>query len=759
MSRKLRFDREDFADESPDLKPKKPKPKPPKLKDIADLDGDGHIGDDTTVDTTHYDTDGDGYAGDDEAHKTAPDDADKDGFSGDDTAAKAPDHSASDHKLKFSKQEQKIDKLEGKAEKYGEKLDKARGKLPTKKVRKRVRVFDEKTGKAKSKLSFEKEVVPIGEAKWNVPKKKSLPRKGAGALKTAGINKLHSKVYAVEHENVGTQAAHHAELVGESVYRGGQKLTHSAYRFVRNTPYRKTAKLEVKSLKNEMKLSYQKALRDNLKLQSSPVSRFFQKRSIKRDYAAALRNAKKSGKAAKKTASAIQKTGQVVTGLVRKNPILMVKIGILMLIIFMILALFSMCGTLFSGGTAAVGATSYAAEDMDIETAELNYTEWETDLQLEIQNAESTHGGYDEYRYNVGDIGHDPYELMGFLTAVYEDFSYAEIEAVLRGIFDEQYQLEFVPEVEIRTRTETRADTYTDPETGETSTDTYEVEVEYEYHILNVNLTTRSMTDILAPRMNADQRQHFELLMRSKGNRQYVGNPFDFNWLPYVTSYYGYRMHPISGEKNYHKGVDIDVPTGTEILAGFDGTVTMAGYDAGGYGNYVVIQMERENEDGTVSVIEAKYAHCDTLLVSSGQTVKKGDVIAKVGNTGNSTGSYLHLEVVKDGQYLNPAYFAVTGDFGLGRIPPGQPGGEEYPEYPGEPITDAGYAALAERHLGKPYVFGAKGPDTFDCSGFVSWTLTKSGIRNIQTNAQGRTTLPSPCLPTRRSPETSYFST
>jgi murein DD-endopeptidase MepM/ murein hydrolase activator NlpD len=373
--------------------------------------------------------------------------------------------------------------------------------------------------------------------------------------------------------------------------------------------------------------------------------------------------------------------------------------------------------------------------------AELAYTEWETDLQLEINNAESTYPNYDEYRYNVADISHNPYELMAFLTAVYDDFTYSGVESVLRDIFSEQYTLTFTEEIEVRYRTET--DTWTD-EDGNTHTDTYEVA--YNYYILNINLTARSFSDVVFNRMNAEQRERFNVYMITKGNRQYLQRPFgETNWLPYVTSYYGYRVHPITGEKNYHKGLDIGMPEGTEILAGHGGTVTFAG-NSGDYGLVVVI----EDGDGLVS----KYAHCSALLVSAGQTVNAGDLIAKVGNTGQSTGPHLHLEIIKDGVYLNPLYFAVTNDYGQG------------PTYgdPGTPMGDGSYAALiaeAERYLGYPYVWGGSSPSTsFDCSGYVCWVINQSGVGSVgRIGAQGLYNLCTPVSPSEAQPGDLIFFT
>lgn len=335
---------------------------------------------------------------------------------------------------------------------------------------------------------------------------------------------------------------------------------------------------------------------------------------------------------------------------------------------------------------------------------------------------ESDRPGYDEYRYNLGAIEHDPYVLMGYLTSAYQGFTYDEVESVLRQLFQEQYTLSFSEETEIRYRTETSVD----PETGEETQE----EVPYEWRILNVKLTVTPLENLVVSRMNADQKEICEILLQTKGNRQYVKNVFGTNWLPYVTSYYGYRVHPISGEKNYHTGVDIGMPEGTEILAGHDGTVTLAG-NAGGYGLCVAI--EGEAYEG--HTLTTKYGHCSQILVSAGQEVKAGDVIAKVGNTGNSTGAHLHLEVLVDGQYLNPLYFADTGDTSERHLPEvGSGGTGNYFDYdiPPEALADEQFAAMmaeAEKYLGYPYVWGGASPSTsFDCSGYVSWVINNCGV-------------------------------
>jgi murein DD-endopeptidase MepM/ murein hydrolase activator NlpD len=364
-----------------------------------------------------------------------------------------------------------------------------------------------------------------------------------------------------------------------------------------------------------------------------------QKRKIKKDYAKAARDAKKNAERVKKAGSKVSEAAKALGGAVKRHPIAAAVIVLICLLMFSLMSLIGAFGGMGSGGLGGILSASYLADDQSIDNAELYYTEWETDLQERIANAETDYPGYDEYRYNVGEISHNPYELMAYLTVKYQNFSYDAISADLQALFGEQYSLTFTPTSETR---------YADPTDANEDGD-YEP---YEYTIMTVTLTARNFSEVVAAHLSGEEAAHLALLLETKGSRQYLANPFDFEWLSYVSSYYGYRIHPISGVKDIHRGVDIAASLGTEIHSGQDGTVTFAGY-SGGYGNVVII----ENGDGLVS----KYAHCDTLSVTAGQSVKTGDVIATVGNTGNSTGPHLHLEVMKNGEYLNPIYFAATG--------------------------------------------------------------------------------------------------
>lgn len=119
----------------------------------------------------------------------------------------------------------------------------------------------------------------------------------------------------------------------------------------------------------------------------------------------------------------------------------------------------------------------------------------------------------------------------------------------------------------------------------------------------------------------------------------------------HISSQFGTRRDPITGVVKTHGGTDIAAAQGTPILAAADGVVEIAGFNAGGYGYYVKIA----HGNG----YETLYGHCSVLLVSTGQTVKQGQLIAKVGSTGHSTGPHLHFEVRYNGNKVNPMQFFV----------------------------------------------------------------------------------------------------
>jgi murein DD-endopeptidase MepM/ murein hydrolase activator NlpD len=259
-------------------------------------------------------------------------------------------------------------------------------------------------------------------------------------------------------------------------------------------------------------------------------------------------------------------------------------------------------------------------------------------------------GGYYLF-YRYIQFGHDPFALISYLSAVHTEFTASEVQAEIEYLFDEMYELTLNPTEETRTRTVTKTGTHTvtDPVTGETTEEEYEYEVEEEYTvtILEVTLTAKDLNVVVAGRMNEEQREIYAFYNQTHGLTQQFYKPLDLYWYNYVSSYYGWRINPVTGQEQLHRGVDIAVPTGTTVYAAMDGTVTTATYDSY-YGNYVVI----EDEKGYCT----KYAHMDTLNVRAGQSVTHGNVIGTTGNTGSSTGSHLHIECLYQGEYYNPLY-------------------------------------------------------------------------------------------------------
>ena len=622
---------------------------------------------------------------------------------------------------------EKLKKKQKQAQKAAEKVKKARGKLPKKREYTLQRVFDEETGKGKYV------VVPLDKEKPF--KQESLSKTAMRRMQTESRNFVHGKIAENEKENSAVEGAHKTEQKGEELI--GFVKRHYKGKEARQRA--KIAKLEKKQFQKEVNFQYQKFLEENPQMQKKALQKRIQKQRIKREYM----KARQKGAATKAAQEAVSKTANTATAIAKKlqeiaskNAGVLITVGIMAVLLVMIMTSVSSCGAMFADTQSTVLAASYLSEPAEIDATDLQFTRLELDLQNEIDNIETDYPGYDEYSYNLGEIGHNPFTLIGYLSAVHTEFTASEVESEVQALFDEMYTLTLTPDTETRTRTVTKTGTrtVTDPVTGEETEEEYEYEEEEEYEvsILRVVLTVKPLETIVAGKMDAEQTEIFAMYAETGGLLQQFASPLDLYWYNYISSYYGYRKNPNTGNEELHRGVDIAVPTGTTVYAAHDGTVTTAAYDSY-YGNYVVIE-----KDGYTT----KYAHMDSLSVSAGQSITKGTVIGTTGNTGSSTGSHLHIECLYNGEYYNPLFYFDVGEGTLYGESPGGGGGAPGNAIPPDSYDDATVQALMEeaaKYLGYPYVWGGSSPSTsFDCSGFVCWVFTNSGVHNLpRTTAQG----------------------
>ncbi len=387
---------------------------------------------------------------------------------------------------------------------------------------------------------------------------------------------------------------------------------------------------------------FEKSLKNNSTYQKSKgLNKYYQKQKLKRSY-----NKKVYGgfqkRAEKVLKGAAKKLKQIVSLALKK--IGLPVIGITLVVLVLISILSGVMGA-FSNGVSVVMATSYQSNEYEIHDTENIYNHLEADLEYAIANVETDHSGYDEYRYNIGAIGHDPQVLMAYLTAVYSEFTASSVSSELSRIFDEQYIYTLTATTEVRTRTVYAS--YTDPVTGVQSYTSYQQE--YDWHILNVSLSVNDLQTVLSAVLTQEEQELFDALMETKGNFTTLPSPIRGEWRNFVSSMYGYRLDPFDSHVEFHTGIDIAKPLGTELVAVIDGTVTDVGYQSG-YGNYIEITHENGQS--------AFYAHCSEASVSIGNEVKLGQKVGEMGSTGNSTGSHLHLEI-KDaaGIRLNPYFY------------------------------------------------------------------------------------------------------
>lgn len=351
-------------------------------------------------------------------------------------------------------------------------------------------------------------------------KKGGKPKNPGNLAADALSAKAHQSVRNADQDNnSGVEAAHFTEGSAEGAARAGSRFQYG--RKLRQ--YKKLERLEKKADKDAVDSIFAERMKSDPQAGSNLFSRWRQKQAIKKEYAAAKAGAAAAENTAAGTAKAAQGTASMTEKafqFVQSHSHIIIGIAAVGLLILVIAGSVSSCSVLINGGGNVVLGTSYTAEDEDLKGAETDYTKLEDKLRKQINRIETDHPGYDEYRYNLAEIGHNPYELASLLTVEFENYTRSQVQARLQSIFEAQYELKLEEKVEIRTRKETRVGYRYNPITGTGHTYTYQVTVQYEYKILNVTLLNRGV-DYVARNsgLTDDQLERYEVTLECRGNR------------------------------------------------------------------------------------------------------------------------------------------------------------------------------------------------------------------------------------------------
>lgn len=377
---------------------------------------------------------------------------------------------------------------------------------------------------AASKLRMEKRGKKLEAAKEKLakqkPPKKPGPVKRVGRVASGSVHGfVHGKIYENEHENVGIEGAHRSELVGEAVLRHGSRYVR---RKVREHPAKAVRRAESKYIKATADYHFRTAAQEHPELSKNALSRYWQKRRLRRRYQKQAKEAAKQGaRAAEKTAVTTEKLAARAVGFVKRHPVGCLLALACVLLVLVMQSCSSSLVTLGNSTIGAVGASTYPCEDGDLLGAEAAYCGLEAELSGYLDSYESTHD-YDEYHFDLDEIEHDPYVLLSLLCSLREgQWTLDQVEGSLQMLFDRQYILTEEVVVEVRYRTETR----TDSEGND-----YDVEVPYNYYICYVTLENKNLSHLPVYLLSEDQMSRYAIYMATLGNRpdlfpgsEYVG--------------------------------------------------------------------------------------------------------------------------------------------------------------------------------------------------------------------------------------------
>ncbi|WP_313568257.1 CD1108 family mobile element protein [Acetoanaerobium noterae] len=458
---------------------------------------------------------------------------------------------------------------------------------------------------------------------------------------------------------------------------------------------------------------------------SSEERKKLQKDMYKKQYAKSFKSSE-----LQKTSEAIQINQNRFIAMLKSSKAAMVRVvtaisslvGLPFVIAFLVICILIMILSTSSLIGATFASIVYQSSDLEVTSTNSYFSELETELAIDIFETETRYSGYDEYEYSLDNISHDPHMIASYLSVKFPhgfELSNSEVKMEIENLFKKMYKLERIPRTEVR----------------------YSGETSYTVEILKTVLKTKPLEDVIDSEfgvLGVKEKISYRMFYGAKGSFTFMKTPVTEDWKLEVIKKFGYSINPDTNQKEYYNAMDIILEDG-KVYAVVDGTVYFGSDE---FGQYLEILTYAGNK--------VRYSNLTSFTVLEGQEVKAGAEISSLANT-TTVDSFLRLQLInKENNFLDPYFYLISNtdklsdayivDFSQNNGYNNNPNYDFPSDVDFESYEDWVKALLeeAKKHLGKRYVFGSNGPNTFDCSSFVTWTFTHSGVKNMpRTTAQG----------------------